>query len=234
VRRRALAMLALCAACAPTQRRMQVRPDVRDERGVSFLPFASSQAERFAAPDGAPCTGYGGHVKDNLIGWQAPTPEDSACSHDSLYDGVKPGVLELRWRSEVPADGNYQLVTLGYAVGAWGRVVSRGSHYGDYFAKAQVTIEARSAHCAATWAKQLALAQVTGPSDRQANFSGFVDIPDLAVSGCRAHEPIDVWLRFVGEANRGRVDVDWFGFSASNDGEVHRIFGLRARPGQAP
>jgi hypothetical protein len=231
---RRIALILCCLACALTPRRVQVRPATRDERGVSPLPYASSAAERFVAPDGAPCGGYGGHVKDNLIGWEAPNPDDSACSHDTLYDGLKPAVLELRWHAEVPADGSYDLVVLGYSVGAWGRVVSRGSHYGDYFARAEVVVDASSAHCTASWAKQLALAQVTGPADRQANFSGYVELPDLVVSNCRAHEPLDVRVRLVGEANRGRVDVDWFGFSAVNDAEVNHIFGLRPRPGTPP
>ncbi len=229
---RRLAIILFCLGCAESARRVRVRPPVaRDETGVSPLPYDASLAERFVAPDGAPCLGYGGHVKDNLIGWEAPNPDDSACSHDTLYDGLKPAVLELRWRTEVPADGNYDLVALGYSVGAWGRVVSRGSHYGDYFAKAEVVIDARSAHCTATWAKQLALAEVTGPADRQANFAGYLELPDLQVSNCHAHEPLEVRLRLVGEANRGRVDVDWFGFSAVSDGEVNHIFGLRPRPG---
>src|SRR4051812_16537574 len=231
---RYVVILALLAGCAETARRVRVRPVARDEKGVSPLPYDASVAERFVTPDGAPCLGYGGHVKDNLIGWEAPNPDDSACSHDTLYDGLKPAVLELRWRTEVPADGNYDLVALGYSVGAWGRVVSRGSHYGDYFAKAEVIIDARSAHCTAMWAKQLALAQVTGPADRQANFSRYLQLPDLQVTNCRAHEPLEVRLRLVGEANRGRVDVDWFGFSAVSDGEVNHIFGLRARPGTPP
>jgi hypothetical protein len=225
-----LALILCCLGCAHP-RPMQVRPSIRDERGVSLLAYASSAAERFAAPDGAPCAGYGGHVKDNLIGWEAPNPDDAACSHDTFYDGIRPAVLELRWQVEVPADGNYDVVVLGYAVGAWGRVVCRGSHHGDYFAKAEVVIDATSAHCKASWAKQLAQAKVVGPSDRQTNFSGYVELPDLAMSDCRAHEPLEVRVRLVGESNRGRVDVDWFGFSAVSDGEVDHIFGLRPRPG---
>jgi hypothetical protein len=229
LRRAAVVGLGLCLACAQSVKHVRVRPPDRDEHGVSFLPFVSSAAERFAAANGNPCPAFSGRVTDNLIGWEAPTPEDAACTHDTLYDGLKPAVLELRWRAEPPADGTYDLVTLGYAVGAWGRVVTRGSHYGDYFAKAQVVIEARASHCSATWSKDLAEARVTGPIDRQAAFAGFVEIPELLMKDCRAGEPIDVRVQFVGTANRGRVDVDWFGFSASNDEEVNRIFGLRLR-----
>jgi hypothetical protein len=37
-------------------------------------------------------------------------------------------------------------------------------------------------------------------------------------------------LRLVGDVNRGKVDVDWFGFSAIQDDEVNRIFGIRPKP----
>lgn len=210
---------------------VQVRPAERDERGVSFLPYASSAVERFAAPDGNPCAVYPGHVKENLIGWAAPTAADAACSHDTFYDGLQPAVLELRWRSLVPADGTFDLVTLGYAVGAWGRVVTRSSHYGDYFARAEVVIDAQSAHCSTSWSKALAVAKATGPIERVAVFSGWIEIPDLVVADCRKDDPLDVRVRFVGESNRGRVDVDWFGFSAVNDDDANRIFGLRPHGG---
>src|SRR3954468_12868133 len=143
---RYVVILALLAGCAETARRVRVRPVARDEKGVSPLPYDASVAERFVTPDGAPCLGYGGHVKDNLIGWEAPNPDDAACSHDTLYDSLKPAVLELRRRAEPPAARHHGLVASAYAVGAWGRVVSRGSRYGDYYAKAQVVIDARSAH----------------------------------------------------------------------------------------
>lgn len=224
-----LALAATMLSCAPRPRRALVRPAARDERGVTFLPFASSSVERFSDAEGRPCAKFAGHVRDNLLGWEGPSADDPACTHDTLYEGTRPGTLEMHWRATLPADGSYDLVALGYSIGAWGRVVSRGSYYGDYWARAQVVIEASSPHCAASWSADLAQAKVTGPQDRMAAFSGWLEIPDLAIRGCRANEPIDVRLRLVGEANRGKIDVDWFGFSAISDEEVHRIFGVRPR-----
>jgi hypothetical protein len=135
--------------------------------------------ERFSDGEGRPCPRFAGHVRDNLLGWEAQNPDDPACTHDTLYEGLRAGTLEMHWSATLPADGSYDLVALGYSVGAWGRVLSRGSYYGDYWTRAQVVIEVR--------------------------------------------------LRLVGEANRGKIDVDWFGFSALSDDEVHRIFGVRPR-----
>ncbi|MGZ6124082.1 MAG: hypothetical protein ACXWLR_03925 [Myxococcales bacterium] len=224
-----LALAAAAASCAPRPRRVAVRPAVRDERGVTFLPFASSSVERFSDADGQPCATFAGHVYDNLLGWEARNADDAACTHDTLYEGTRAGTLEMRWSATLPADGSYDLVALGYSVGAWGRVVSRGSYYGDYWARAQVVIEASSPHCAVSWSADLAQAKVTGPQDRMAAFSGWLEIPELAMRGCKANEPIDVRLRLVGEANRGKIEVDWFGFSAVSDDEVHRIFGVRPK-----
>jgi hypothetical protein len=215
--------------CAPRPRRAVIRPAARDERGVTFLPFASSTAERFSDAAGQPCAGFAGHVHENLLGWQAQNADDPACTHDTLYEGIRAGTLEMHWRTELPADGTYELVTLGYSIGAWGRVVSRGSYYGDYWAPPQVVVDARSPHCAASWSSELAQAKVAGPQDRMAAFSGWLEIPDLALRDCKAHEAIDVRLRLIGESNRGKIDVDWFGFSAISDDELQRIFGVRPK-----
>ena len=93
-----------------------------------------------------------------------------------------------------------------------------------------MVVEASSPSCAARWSSDLALAQVTGLQDRIAAFSGWLEIPEIGISGCKAHEPIEVKLRLVGDVNRGKVDVDWFGFSALEDDEVNRIFGIRPKP----
>ena len=222
-----IALAVALAACTQRPRRVRVRPAERDQRGVLPLPFASSTVERFSDPDGKPCPKFAGRVHDNLLGWEASTADDPACTHDTLYEGTRAGTLEMRWRAELPQDGSYHVLALGYSVGAWGRVVSRGSYYGDYFARAKVVVDATSPHCQASWSADLALAQVTGPQDRMAAFAGWLEIPDIAVHGCKGHEPIDVRLRLVGEANRGKIDVDWFGFSATADEEVDRIFGVR-------
>jgi len=222
-----VALAAALCACAQRPRRVRVRSADRDVSGAIPLSFASSTVDRFSDPEGKPCAAFTGRVHDNLLGWEGPNAEDAACTHDTLYEGTRPGTLEIHWRTELPRDGSYHLMTLGYSVGAWGRVVSRGSYYGDYFARATVVVEARSPHCQATWSTDLARAQVTGPQDRIAPFSGWLEIPDMPIHGCKAHEPIDVRLRLLGEANRGRIDVDWFGFSAIADEEVNRIFGVR-------
>jgi len=225
----AAALAAILSACAQRPRRTIVRPASRDERNVAFLPFVSSAVDRFSDAQGRPCPRFAGHVHNNLLGWESPDAEDAACTHDTWADGLPPGVLEMHWRSEIAQDGSYDLVTLGYSVGAWGRVVGRGAHYGDSFSLAKLVVEARSPHCEASWSLELALAKVSGPQTRQADFSGWVEIPELLMKGCKAHDPVDVRLRLIGEANRGRIDVDWFGFSALADDEVNRIFGLRPR-----
>jgi len=226
----ACASLVLVLLACATPRRVPIRPAARDDRGVSFLPFASSRVERFSGQEGRPCPELAGRVRNNLLGWESGNPDDPACTHDTLHEGTRAGLLEMRWRSELPQDGSYDLVTLGYSVGAWGRVTSRGSYYGDYYARASVVVEASSPSCAARWSSDLALAQVTGLQDRIAAFSGWLEIPEIGISGCKAHEPIEVKLRLVGDVNRGKVDVDWFGFSALEDDEVNRIFGIRPKP----
>jgi len=217
------------AACHP-QRRVYIRPDkMLEGPDLHFLSFASSAADQFFTPSGDPCRRFGGHVRENCIGW----PDDSegpACSHDSFVDGLRPAVLELRWSAPIPADGSYDLLPAGYGLGAWGKVITRGSTYGDYWAKAEVVVEASSPACSGKWSLQLALAQVTGGWDRTAPFSGWIKLPDLPLPGCKASQTLEVRVRFVGETNRGRVDVDWFGFSAGGDEDVNRIFALRPRP----
>jgi hypothetical protein len=212
-------------------RRVHLRPSgERDERGISFLRFTSSGVERFTDANGRLCPRLDGRIRDNLLGWQSAN-NDPVCIHDTVDDGVKPGVLELRWRSEIPADGSYDLVTLGYSVGTYGTVLSRGSWMGDYAAKAELHIDAQAAHCGASRLFPLATAEVNGPLYRGAVYSGWTEIPNLILAGCKAHEPIEVRVRLVGESNRGRIEVDWFGIAAATDEEVHRIFGLRPRPG---
>jgi hypothetical protein len=228
--RRAFILFLLVVACTPSRKRVMVRPAGTDERGVEFMRFESSLVERFVAPDGKACAPWNGHVKEDLIGWQAPDPDDPACSHDTLTDGISPGVLELRWKKMVPADGSYDLVTLGWSVAAWGWVSSRGSHYGDYVAKAEIVVEAHNPGCSAKWSQNVGEAQVTGPIERHANFSGYAEIPDLVLKQCKGGAPLEVSVRLVGEANRGRIEVGWFGFSAVKDEDANHIFGLRARP----
>ena len=118
----AFASLVLVLLACGTPRRVPIRPAARDDRGVSFLPFASSRVERFSDQEGRPCPELAGRVRNNLLGWESGNPDDPACTHDTLHEGTRAGLLEMRWRSELPQDGSYDLVTLGYSVGAWGRV----------------------------------------------------------------------------------------------------------------
>jgi len=57
-------------ACATTARRVPVRLAARDDKGVSFLPFASSRVERFSDQEGRPCPAVGGRVRNNVLGWE--------------------------------------------------------------------------------------------------------------------------------------------------------------------
>jgi hypothetical protein len=167
-------------------------------------------------------------VRDGLIGWQSNNM-DPACQHDSFDDGLKPGVLELRWSVVVPENGSYEVVPAGYGLGGWGDVQSRGAAIGDYFAKARFEVEARAPSCTGSWSFDVATARVTGPWTRVAAFSGWVNPPNIVLRGCSGGETLEVGVRLVGESNRGRISVDWFGFSAMVDEDVNRIFALRPR-----
>ena len=69
---------------------------------------------------------------------------------------------------------------------------------------------------------------MTGIFSRQAEFSGWSEIPDTHLAGCKAGDPLEVRLRLAGDSNRGRIEVDAFGFSAVAADELNRIFGVRA------
>lgn len=217
------------SGCAAHPRRVQVRPAKSVDAAAIHIPFATSSTEVFVAADGRRCAAVRRQVSNGCFGWEARGEDDFACTMDTFEQGLRPAVLELRFRLPIAADGNYDLIALGYSVGAWGRVVARGSFYGDYFAKAEVSIQVRSPHCWINWTKDLAHAEVTGPWSREAPFSGWVDIPSLPLTGCKAHDPIEVLVRLVGSSNRGLVDVSWFGFDASSDEEINGIFALRPR-----
>ena len=185
--------------------------------------------ERFTDPTGRLCPRFNGEIQDNLIGWQSKD-DDPACNIDTLEVGPGPAVLELRWQAVIPNDGSYELVPGGYGLGAWGSALSRGSWYGDYFAKATVLIAAQAPSCTGSWTLELAKTAVTGPWNRRAQFSGWISLPSIVLHGCRAGDIIEARVRLVGETNRGTVAVDWFGFSAATDDDVNRIFALRPRP----
>src|SRR5712692_5640938 len=225
------ALLALGIACAGP-RRIRIRPsESRDLRGVVFMPFASSRTEAFSDPEGRPCPGFSGEIRDFFAGWQSRS-EDPACDHDTYDDSTREGALELRWHGTVPADGAWDVISGGYSVGAWGRVRVRGSYYGNFFAIARLVLDARTPHCRAEWSSDLATAKITGTIPRGAEFSGWVAIPDTRIAGCRKDDPLDVRLRLVADSNRGRIEVDAFGFSVAEAGELNTMFGIK--PAEIP
>jgi hypothetical protein len=194
------------------------------------MPFASSDAARFTDAKGQPCPVFAGPVKENNIGWHQGKDSDiPACTYDSFENGTEPAALELRWRVVVPEDGNYDVVAMGYSVGAFGRVLSRGGWKGSYYTKVKVDVDASSSSCGGDWSQDLANAKVDGPWEREAPFSGWVQIPDIQVYGCRGQDVLELRVRLIGETNRGQVDVDWFGFSAQRDDEMNKIFALKPR-----
>ena len=227
------ALFALGLACA-SQRRIRIRPvTTRDLTGVVFLPWASSKADGFFDAKGRPCPPFRGEIRDFFAGWQSPDAEP-LCDHDTFDDGVGAATLDLRWRGTIPANGAWDVVTGGYSAGAWGRVMSRGSHHGDYFASARMVLEATSPHCRAEWSVLLALVKIDFVTTRGTEFSGWTEIPDTRLAGCVAGDPIEVRLKLVGDSSRGRIEVEAFGFSVAAAYELNRMFGLRPAVALAP
>jgi hypothetical protein len=225
----AAALLALGVACAGP-RRIRIRPsESRDLQGVVFMPFSSSRTEAFSDPEGRPCPVYNGEIQNFFAGWQSRS-DDPACEHDTFDDSTRAGALELSWHGTVPADGAWDVISGGYSVGAWGRVRVRGSYFGNFFAVARLVLEARTPNCRAEWSSDLALAKVTGTIPRGAEFSGWIAIPDTRIAGCRKGDPLDVRLRLVADSNRGRIDVDAFGFSVLAREELNAMFGIKPAP----
>jgi hypothetical protein len=211
---------------------VRIRPaKERDLTGVVFLPWSSSAVESFFDKEGKLCARFDGQVRDYFAGWQSSDPSEPACDHDTFDDGLHTAILELRWHGNVPTDGDWDVISGGFSVGAWGRVQARGSYYGDFVARAQVVLDATSAHCSAQWSSSLAKAAVTRAEALARDFTGWTEIPDLHLSGCKAGDPIDVRIRLVGDSNRGRIEVDAFGFSTLNNDELNRIFGVRRGSG---
>lgn len=228
----ALALLATSAGCF-NQKRIRTHPvEERDLGGVVFLPWASSEVDSFFDGEGKPCAPFDGRIRDSFAGWQS-SDDQSVCEHDTFQDTVRPAKLELRWHGTVPADGSFLVLTGGYSVGAWGRVLVRGSYYGDYYSTARVVLEVTSPHCRAEWSSQLALAKLTGEFLRGAEFTGWVSIPDTRIEHCVKGDPLDVRLRLLGDSNRGKIEVDAFGFSTQGSG-LNRMFGVRPAPPLPP
>src|SRR5258707_10559355 len=130
--------------CCLKQRHVSIRPEQMVEGpGIIMMPYASSRVEGFRESSGLICPPTNGRVRDDLIGWQSKD-QDPACVHDTLDDGIGPAALELRWRVMIPKDGQYEIAPSGFGLGAWGRIVSRGSSIGDYVSTATVGIDGGS------------------------------------------------------------------------------------------
>jgi hypothetical protein len=228
-----LALLALlaaaCAAHPKGPRFVRVRSDE-----IAYLQFNASNAVSFVDSRGRPCQVDGG--SGGLLGWHAASSNDDdfACTHDTLPQGNGAAALELSFRGVVPRDGTYELDTLGYSLEMDGRVVSRGSWSKDSNATARLLVEARSAHCSRTWDAPIAASFVTGPQMRAAPFAGTQSIPPLALKDCKAGDVLDVRAVLVGETNRGRIDVDTFGFRGAASDRVFAIVLLKEAQPLAP
>jgi hypothetical protein len=212
--------------------RQSIRPERSlSGRGLVALRFVSSSASNLFRPDGKPCGPAPRAVHDGLFGWEDPEAKDEAgCAMDTFDDPLRPARLEFRFAAVLPHGGNFTLTQGSYGLGAWGQVVSRGIVYGESLARARLTVEAVAPSCRAAWSKDVARALVTGTWARAARFSGWLQVEDLRLVGCRGDEPIEVRVALVGEANRGRIEVDWFGFSALHDDDADWLFGLRPAP----
>ena len=233
--RLSLVLVLLLLSCARPNR-IYVRPhdeSTKDLTGVSFLSYSHSTVEGFYDGKGRLCAPFTGHVRDYFAGWWAEG-DDAICYHGTLESGLQPATLEMRWKSIVPADGNYNVLSTGYAVGTWGDVMARGSYFGDYWAWARVNLEVHSPHCHDSRSFDLARAALTLPAERSASFSGWVEIPDIWVAGCKAGDPLEVRVRLVGQSNRGHIAVTGFGFWAAKDEELDRMFGFRPAPVPPP
>lgn len=218
--------LALLLGCGIHQVRIRP-PTIRNLEHVTFLPYEGSAVQELFDKDGKLCAKFDGKVRHYFAGWQHDEVGEPMCDHDTFEDGLKPAWLELRWRGQIPQDGAYDLVSGGFSAGAWGRVQARGSYYGDFFAKAWIEVTATSPHCKAEWQEDLAKVSVSGLLLRGQEITGWKELADLDLAGCKAGDPLEVRLRLVGESNRGRVEVDGFGFSVVNEEELGRIWGIR-------
>jgi len=225
--------LLLSLACHASHR-LPVRPERSlDVPGVTRFHFVSSSAGHFASAEGTPCGSAPREVRDGLFGWQGPG-ELPACRHDTFEQGQAPGWLELRWAAAIPADGDW-LVTPGiFGLGAWGKVTARSAPQGRFTSEATVLVEARAPSCRGEWSLSVARTQATNSWPRTAEYAGAVELEEILLRGCRAGEPVELRLRFVGESNRGRIDVAWFGFSAYATDDADQLFGLRPGPERPP
>jgi hypothetical protein len=226
------ALLPVLLACAPQRViRFADRPPLLP--GDAPLVYASSGVTAFADRRGRPCPVSSGHAAHGVVGWQSPD-DDPLCVLDTVAGGPAAPTLELRWQVTVPESGDLALLARRQAAGAWGAVEARGSYFGQFYAVAELVLEASAPSCRAAATLPLARAEVTGPWNRPAAFAGWIELPDLALQGCVAGEVLELRLRLAGRVNRGRIEVDGFGAAAGSDVEAAKAFVLRRRDPAAP
>lgn len=233
--RAALALAAaLGAGCAAVDRRIDLPDRPPLPPGATALAYAGGTATGLFRPDGRPCQRPLPEPRRGVVGWQPAKGEDLACARDTLDHRGPPPALELAFRAVVPEDGDLDLLARGTTLDAWGRALARGGPYGEFAARTWFEYTATAPSCRAVHLKDLAKAVVTGPWDREALFSGWIVLPDLVLTGCRAGEVLEVRLRLLGEVNRGRVDVETFGVVAGRMEEVQDSLALRKRVAPPP
>jgi hypothetical protein len=216
------AWLCLLALACAEKRAAPVRFLDAKRDGVQFLSYKSATSSSFVDPKGKPCESAG-----SMLGWESPpNASDPICTHDTLYDGLNPATLEMRWTGTVPKDGAYELDTFGAGLEVGGTVVTRGSWFGDSFSTAKLVVEVRSPHCSVSWSMPIASAFAQGPFTRAAPFASTQTIPPLSLPDCKAGDALDVRAMLVGHANRGHIDIESFGFPAARGPEADRIFGV--------
>jgi len=226
------ALLPALLACAPQRTiRFADRPPLLS--GDAPLVYGGSGVTAFADRRGRPCPPSSGHAAHGVVGWQSPD-DDPLCVLDTVAGGPATPALELRWQVTVPESGDLDLLARRQAAGAWGAVEARGSYFGQYYAVAELVLEASAPSCRGVVTVPLARAEVTGPWNRPAVFAGWIELPDLALRGCVAGEVLELRLRLAGRVNRGRIEVDGFGAAAGSDVEAAKAFVLRRRDPSAP
>jgi len=225
--------LALAFACAHSEENWVTPLSGSARPSVPYLRFAGAKVSGFTDTDGKSCQSFpASQLQRGVVGWTT-TGDDAACTHDTQYEGLAPAILELRFTGEVPADGNFELDTFKYTVKTRGEVVARGGWVGDAFAVAGLIVEVRSAHCGLAWSMPIATEASYGPQLRAREFHGYKEIPPLFLSGCKAGDALDVRMRLWASSNRGRVDVEAFGFEPWSDFDATRLFGLvQKAPGE--
>jgi hypothetical protein len=198
--------------------------------GATLLTYAGGGASGLHRPDGRPCPRPAAEPRLGIVGWPPPRDEEPVCLQDTYDHGASLASLELRWRGVVAEDGSYDLLARGLTLDAWGRVLARGGPYGEYVARAWFELVARTPSCTTHHALPLARAAVSAAWTRQAAFGGWIVVPDLELTGCRAGEVLEVRLRLLGEVNRGRLEVESFGVVAHRADDLQDTLAVRRRP----